>query len=80
MHTKLGVSHPLAFGLLHCIYGQPLDLVGIYLLCYVHGGAKTIFHDVVQDAFASIMRDVGSHVVCKQTHVLPPPTLYSSHQ
>ncbi len=28
MCTKLGLSHPLTFGLSHCICGQPLDLMG----------------------------------------------------
>jgi hypothetical protein len=28
MHIKLGLPHPLTFGLSHCICGQPLDLMG----------------------------------------------------
>jgi hypothetical protein len=39
------------------------------------GGGQMASHDVVQDAFTSIMRDVGFHVSHEQTHVLPPPSL-----
>jgi hypothetical protein len=27
-----------------------------------------------------IMRDVGFHVLCEQTHILPPPTFQSTCQ
>jgi hypothetical protein len=65
MCTKLGLPHPLAFGLSHYIYGQPLDPMGIHLLCCVHGGEKITSHNVVWDAFASIMKDVGFHGACE---------------
>jgi hypothetical protein len=56
---KLGLPHPLAFGLTHCIYGWPLNPIGIHLLCCAHGGERTTSHDVVQDVFASIARMYG---------------------
>jgi len=59
VRTKLGLPHPLALGLSNCICGQPLDRMGIHLFFCTHGRERTTSHDVVWDAFASIMRDVG---------------------
>jgi len=56
---KLGLPHSLALGLSNCICGQPLDPMGIHLFGCTHGKERTASHDVVWDAFASIMRDVG---------------------
>jgi hypothetical protein len=50
----LGLPYPLALGLTHCIYGQPLNPMGIHLLHYAHGGERITSHDVVWDAFVSI--------------------------
>jgi hypothetical protein len=47
LHTKLDLFHPLIFGMSHCIYSQPLDLMEIHLLCYTHGEERTILHDIV---------------------------------
>ncbi len=57
--------HPLALGLSHCIYGQPLDPMGIHLICCTHGGERTASHDIVWDAFAFITKDVRFHVLCE---------------
>jgi len=57
LHTWLGFPHPLALSLSHCICGQPLDLTGIHFFCYTHGGERMASHDVVWDAFVSIMKD-----------------------
>jgi len=78
--TKLGLPHPLALGVTHCICGEPLDLVGTHFLCYCHGGEWTTFHNVIWVAFASIAKDVRFHISHDQTHVLPPPSFPSFHQ
>jgi len=51
--------------------------MGMHLLHCAHGGERTVAHDVVQDSIASIIRDVGFHVLCKQIHVLLAPFLQS---
>jgi hypothetical protein len=71
IHTKLGLLHLLALGLSHCIYGQPLDPMGIHLFRYIHGGERMVSHDAMWDAFTSIVKDVCFHVA----HILLPPTL-----
>jgi hypothetical protein len=43
--NKLGISHLLVLGVSHCIYSQPLDPMGIHLLCYAHGEERLISHD-----------------------------------
>jgi len=70
MHIRLGLPHSLALGFSHCIYAQPLDLMGIHLFHCTHGGERMLSHDIVRDAFASITRYSGFHVVHEQTHVL----------
>jgi hypothetical protein len=40
---------------------------------FVHGGEH-----IIQNSFVSITRDVGFHVLCKQTHVLQMPSLQTS--
>ncbi len=60
--TRLGLPHPLAFSLTHCIYDQPLNPMGIHLLRCTHGGERTTSHDVVQDVFMSIVKDMAFHV------------------
>jgi hypothetical protein len=72
LHTKLGLSHPLVLGVSHCVCNQPLDPMGIHLLYCEHGGERMTSHDVVQNVFTTIARNVGFHVSQKQTHVLPP--------
>jgi hypothetical protein len=47
--------------------------MGMHLFHYTHGGERTISHDVVQDAFVAIARNVGFHVSQEQTHVLLLP-------
>jgi hypothetical protein len=56
--------HPLIFGRIHCLCGQPLDPMGIHLLCCAHGGERISFHAVIWDAFTSIARNVKFHI-CK---------------
>jgi hypothetical protein len=56
MHTNLGLFHPLALGLSHFIYGQPLDPMGIHFFNCTHGGEIMVSHDAMWDAFASIMK------------------------
>jgi hypothetical protein len=52
--------------------------MGIHFLHCVHGGERMASHDVVQDVFAAIARDVRFHILQKQTHVFPPVALQSS--
>jgi hypothetical protein len=74
MH-RLGLPHPTACGLSQCICGQTINLIGIHLFHYAHGGKCTATHDAIQDSFTSIARNVGFHVLHKQMHVLPMPSL-----
>jgi len=75
MCIGLGLPHPLALSLSHCIFGQPLDPMKIHLFCWVHGKERTTSYNVMQDAFASIVRNAGFHVMREHTHFFPPPTL-----
>jgi hypothetical protein len=47
MHIGLGLPHPLALGLSHCIYGQPLDPIEIHVLHCAHGEERMASHGVV---------------------------------
>jgi len=51
--------HFLTIRWTHCIGSQPLDLIGIHLLCCSHGGEWISSHDVIRDAFTSIVQ--GCH-------------------
>lgn len=73
LHVRLGLPHPLIHGFSQCICRQPINSIGIHLLCYAHGGERIVTHDVDQGFFTSIVRDDGFHVSCKQTHVLLRP-------
>jgi hypothetical protein len=57
LHTRLGLSQPLILGVSHYICNQPLDPMGIHLLCCMHGGERMASHDVVQDVFGAIAKD-----------------------
>jgi hypothetical protein len=63
-------ASPIYWPLACHIYGQPLDLMGIHLFCYIHGGEKKTSHNVIWDAFVSITKDVGFHGAREQTHIL----------
>jgi len=54
--------------------------MGIHLFHYAHGGKRIASHDVVQDAFMSIVRNMAFHVLREQTHIFPPTSLQSSCQ
>jgi hypothetical protein len=58
--------HLVALGLTHCICGQLIDLVGIHFLWCSYGGECITFHDLVQDIFVSIAKNVGFHVSYEQ--------------
>ncbi len=80
LHTRLG-PHPLALELTHYICGQPPNPARTHLLCYSHGEALHVaFHDAIQDAFTSIVKNVGCHVSHEQIYFLPLPSLQSFHQ
>ncbi len=76
---RLGFFHLLVLRLSHCICSQPLDPIRIHLLCYTHGDKRMASHDVVQNVFTTITRDVGFHVSQEQIHILPPLTLQFLH-
>ncbi len=39
-----------------------IGLMGIHLLCYVHGNERKDIHDVVHNTFDAILRNAGFHV------------------
>jgi hypothetical protein len=47
----------------------------IHLFHYAQGEEKMASHDVLQKKFTTIAKDVGFHVLQKQTHVLSPTVL-----
>jgi hypothetical protein len=65
----------MTLSLTHYVCGESLNPLGIHFLRCAHGREKTTSHDVVQDAFASIVKDAGFHVLWEQTYVLPLPFL-----
>lgn len=69
LYIWLGFSYLLALGLSHCIWGQPLNLTGIYFFHCVYDGKRMVSYDVVHDVFVFIMRDARFHVLHEQTHV-----------
>ncbi len=75
VHTRLGFSYPLILGVSHYVCNQPLDFMKIHLLCCKHGGERTASHDVMQNVFMIVAKDVGFHVAQEQTPILPPRTL-----
>jgi hypothetical protein len=48
--------------------------MGIHLLHCTHGGERIASHNAIQDAFVSIVRDAGFHILWEQTHILRPPS------
>ncbi len=75
LHIRLGFPRPLTFKVTHCLYGQLLNVVKTHLLLCSHGGEWIASHDLVQNAFVSIAKDIRFHVSHEQTHVLPSPSL-----
>jgi hypothetical protein len=63
LHIRLGLSHPLVLGVSHCICSQPLDLIGIHILCCIHGEKRMALHDVVHGAFVTIVKNARFHVL-----------------
>jgi hypothetical protein len=78
LHTKLGLPHPTIHGLSQCICSQAINPIGIHLLCCVHGGKHMATNDAIQNSFTSIVKDVGFHVLYKQTHLLSMPSFQTS--
>ncbi len=72
LRTKLGLSHPLVLEESHCIYNQPLDLIGIHLLHCTHVGARMVLHDIVRNVFTTIAKNATFHISQNKTHVLSP--------
>jgi len=77
LHTRLGLLG-LVFEMIHYICGQPLDPTRIHLFRCSHGGEWIASHNVIQDVFASIMRNARFHVSCEQINVLLPPSFQFS--
>jgi hypothetical protein len=59
---RLGLFHLLILGVLHCICNQLLDPMRINFFRCAHGGERITLHDIMQDTFTAIMKDVGFHV------------------
>ncbi len=76
LHNRLG-SHPMVCCFSWCICSQPIDLLRIHIFCCIHEAKLTTTHDVVQDFFTSIVRDVEFHVLHEQIHVFSMPSLQS---
>jgi hypothetical protein len=53
------------------IYDQPINAMGIHLFQRSFRRECNASHDIIWDAFVSIIKDVGFHVFCERTHVLP---------
>jgi hypothetical protein len=70
----------MAHGISQCICEQTINPTWIHLLHCAHGGKHKIKHDVIQDFFTSIVKDVGFHVLNERTHVLPISPIWSSQQ
>jgi len=80
LDNRLALPHVLAFRLIHCLFGQPLDLVGIHFLSCSYGEELIgRFHNAIEDDFVSIVKDSRFHISHKQTHVLLSPSLDASH-
>jgi hypothetical protein len=75
LQTKLGFPHSLALGLTHDICGQLLYAIRIHLLHYTYDGERITSYDAIRNVFASIVRDVGFHVLQEQTHIFLSPSL-----
>jgi hypothetical protein len=59
LHIWFDPPNPLVFGLSHGICDQLLGPVRIHFFRCAHCGERMTSHNVVRDAFASIMKDVG---------------------
>jgi hypothetical protein len=75
-----GVPHPSITNILWCVCTHPIDLMGMHVLCCVHGNERITTHGIVHNTFATIAQDVGFHVGWKQLHVLLLIMFNSSHQ
>jgi hypothetical protein len=73
----LGLPHPSIASILRCVCTHPIDLMGIYLWCCVHGIEHIKTYDAICDTFATIMWNVCFHMQWKQLHVLPSTTFNS---
>jgi hypothetical protein len=61
-----------------CVCTNPIDLMGIHLLCCVHSNKHIRTHDGIDDTFVAIVWDVGFQVGWEQLHALPSTTFNSS--
>ncbi len=77
---RLDFNYPLAFKLTHYICNQFFNPTGTLFFHFSNGGEWITSHNTVWDGFASITRNVRFYVSCEQIHVLPLPSLQSSHQ
>jgi hypothetical protein len=75
LHTRFGFPHSLDFSLIHCICGQPLNLVSTHLFHCSDCGEQTTSHDAIPNAVASIMKYVRFHILCEQINVFSPLSL-----
>ncbi len=75
LRIRVGLPHPLAIKVTHCICGRPLDHGKTHFFRWSHVGERVASRNMVWNAFVSIVRDMGFRVLHEQTHVLPPLSL-----
>jgi hypothetical protein len=73
LHMQLGLPHSSITNILWCVCTHPIDLMGIHLLCCVHGNEHIRTHDAICNTLTTIAQDTGFHVGQKQLHVLFQP-------
>jgi len=56
---------------------NPINPMGIHLLCCAQNNECTTTHDVICDIFPTITQDVGFHMGREQLHVFPSITFNS---
>jgi hypothetical protein len=61
-HMWLGLPHPSIARIPGCVCTHFIDLMGIHLLCYVHGNECIGTHDGIHNTFATIAWDINFHV------------------
>ncbi len=59
---------------------HPIDPLVIHFLCCAHGNKCTWTHDVICDAFVTIVQNDCFHIRQEQLHVFLSPMLKSSHR
>jgi len=75
--TWFRLPHLSIIGIFWCVCTDPINPMGIHLLCCAQNNECTITHDVICDIFPTITQDVGFHMGREQLHVFPSITFNS---